>query len=57
MPVRRGPDSDGGFRGLNAITVATPDMARAVAFYRALGFRLRLGGPDEEFTSPIAAQR
>ena len=37
--------------GLSAITLATRDMPRAVAFYAALGFRLKYGGPDANFTS------
>ena len=37
--------------GISAITLATHDMARAVAFYRALGFVLRYGGEDAAFTS------
>ncbi|HEX7007978.1 MAG TPA: VOC family protein [Alphaproteobacteria bacterium] len=36
---------------LSAITLATHDMARAVAFYRALGFIMLYGGADAEFTS------
>jgi catechol 2,3-dioxygenase-like lactoylglutathione lyase family enzyme len=36
---------------LSAISLATHDMARAVAFYRALGFTLRLGGAHSSFTS------
>jgi catechol 2,3-dioxygenase-like lactoylglutathione lyase family enzyme len=36
---------------LSAITLATHDMARAVAFYRALGFALLHGGADADFTS------
>lgn len=36
---------------ISAITLATRDMARAVAFYRRLGFRLRYGGEQAEFTS------
>jgi catechol 2,3-dioxygenase-like lactoylglutathione lyase family enzyme len=36
---------------LSAVTLATHDMARAVAFYRALGFALLYGGADAEFTS------
>ena len=36
---------------LSAITLATHDMARAVAFYRALGFEMLYGGEDAEFTS------
>lgn len=36
---------------LSAVTLATHDMARAVAFYRALGFELRYGGETADFTS------
>jgi len=36
---------------VNAITLATHDMARAVAFYAALGFELKYGGPGASFTS------
>jgi catechol 2,3-dioxygenase-like lactoylglutathione lyase family enzyme len=56
-------DSTGGYRGrrqlnggemlqgISAITLATHNMARAVAFYEALGFVLKFGGPDADFTS------
>ncbi len=37
--------------GISAITLATHDMARAVAFYEALGFVLKFGGPTASFTS------
>ena len=37
--------------GISAITLATHDMARAVAFYEALGFVLKFGGPASRFTS------
>ena len=36
---------------ISALTLATHDMARAVAFYEALGFVRAYGGPDAEFTS------
>ena len=36
---------------LSAITLATHDMARAVAFYVELGFELKSGGPTAGFTS------
>lgn len=36
---------------ISAITLGTHDMARAVRFYRALGFELRYGGEDADFTS------
>ena len=36
---------------VSAITLATHDMARAVAFYEALGFVLKSGGPAAAFTS------
>ena len=37
--------------GISAITLTTCDMARAVAFYLALGFGLKDGGPSARFTS------
>ena len=36
---------------LSAVTLATHDMARAIAFYRALGFEMLYGGADAELTS------
>jgi len=36
---------------ISAITLATHDMARAVRFYRALGFEIAYGGEDAAFTS------
>ncbi len=36
---------------VSAITLATHDMARAVAFYEALGFVLKFGGPRDPFSS------
>lgn len=36
---------------LSALTLVTADMAKAVAFYRALGFVPLFGGPDADFTS------
>jgi catechol 2,3-dioxygenase-like lactoylglutathione lyase family enzyme len=36
---------------ISAITLATHDMARAVDFYEALGFRRHYGGPEASFTS------
>jgi catechol 2,3-dioxygenase-like lactoylglutathione lyase family enzyme len=36
---------------LSAITLATRDMARATRFYDALGFTLRYGGAQADFTS------
>jgi uncharacterized glyoxalase superfamily protein PhnB len=38
-------------RSLSAVTLATHDMPRAVAFYQALGFALRYGGGRAAFTS------
>ena len=50
-----GTGADGGgaeasFRSINAVTLATTDMRRAVAFYSALGLRPSYGGPDLPFT-------
>ena len=36
---------------ISAITLATHDMARAVRFYRVLGFEIINGGDDAAFTS------
>ena len=36
---------------ISAVTLLTVDMVEAVAFYRALGFRLLYGGPQATFTS------
>ncbi len=36
---------------ISAITLATHNMARAAAFYQALGFPLKYGGPEARFTS------
>ena len=41
MPVER----------ISAVTLVTSDMARATAFYEALGFSRLYGGPEEAFTS------
>ena len=38
-------------RSISAVTLATHDMARATAFYAALGFVLKYGGPSAAFTS------
>ena len=38
-------------RSISAVTLATTDMARAVRFYAALGFRIRYGGETSAFTS------
>ena len=36
---------------ISAVTLATQDMARAVRFYRALGFAQAYGGETAAFTS------
>jgi len=36
---------------ISAITLATHDMARAVAFYESMGFVINFGGPASGFTS------
>ena len=41
-------------RAISAITLATHDMARAVRFYRSLGFAIHYGGEEAEFTSFVA---
>jgi uncharacterized glyoxalase superfamily protein PhnB len=37
--------------GISAVTLATHDMRRAVAFYRLVGFTLLFGGEEAGFTS------
>jgi catechol 2,3-dioxygenase-like lactoylglutathione lyase family enzyme len=37
--------------GISAVTLGTHDMARAVGFYRMLGFAVIHGGADAAFTS------
>jgi hypothetical protein len=37
--------------GVSAITLGTHDMARAVQFYRSLGFEILHGGEAASFTS------
>ena len=41
---------------INAVTLATHDMARAVRFYRALGFEIDYGGEQAAFTSFAVGQ-
>jgi uncharacterized glyoxalase superfamily protein PhnB len=38
-------------QSISAITLGTHDMARAVGFYRMLGFTLHHGGEDAAFTT------
>ncbi len=40
-----------GVQRIDAITLATHDMARALAFYRRLGGELEYGGPDTSFAT------
>jgi len=41
---------------ISAVTLAVPEMARSVAFYRALGLDVSYGGPDAPFTTMRAGQ-
>lgn len=45
------PHADATIRAISAVSLATHDMARAVRFYRSLGFELRYGGEGSSFTS------
>jgi catechol 2,3-dioxygenase-like lactoylglutathione lyase family enzyme len=38
-------------QSISAVTLATVDMAAAVAFYESVGFRLLSGGPGADFTT------
>jgi catechol 2,3-dioxygenase-like lactoylglutathione lyase family enzyme len=51
--VTSDPDRGGDepIRSISAVTLATHDMGGSVAFYRALGFRMRYGGEGASFTS------
>lgn len=40
--------------GISAVTLIVRDMARSVAFYRAMGFELKYGGPEAAFSSFFA---
>jgi catechol 2,3-dioxygenase-like lactoylglutathione lyase family enzyme len=44
-------DGREGVERISAVTLLTADMARAVGFYDALGFRLLYGGAGAAFTS------
>ena len=39
---------------ISAVTLATTDMERSLAFYLPLGFPVRHGGPESDFTSLLA---
>lgn len=39
------------FESIDAVTLATHDMSRAVEFYESLGLERRYGGPESDFTS------
>lgn len=41
---------------LSAVTLFVSDMARSCAFYRALGFALKFGGENADFTSFCAGE-
>lgn len=43
--------ASGSIESINAVTLVVGDMSASVAFYTSLGFTLRYGGPDAEFTS------
>jgi catechol 2,3-dioxygenase-like lactoylglutathione lyase family enzyme len=45
------PVEEAMIQGISAVTLATHDMARAVRFYRLLGFELLYGGETASFTS------
>jgi len=51
MVFEREPGHGAAIESLNAVTLATKDMRRAVRFYLALGFALRYGGEEAHFTS------
>jgi uncharacterized glyoxalase superfamily protein PhnB len=50
-PAEQETGQSSGIECLSAVTLATHNMARAVQFYRALGFHLRYGGEQSAFSS------
>ncbi len=50
-PQHTGLGAAPAINSISAVTLATHEMARAVRFYRSLGFSLRYGGEDSAFTS------
>ena len=51
MPGSDEAAASDGIECISAVTLAVSDMGRAVAFYGDLGFEVRYGGADDEFTS------
>lgn len=49
--TRNPPAGAGRIESIDAVTLATGDMAASLAFYRALGMEIRYGGADARFTS------
>ncbi len=47
-------EQDSPIDSISAVTLVTTDMARSVRFYTALGFPIRYGGADAEFTTLAA---
>jgi catechol 2,3-dioxygenase-like lactoylglutathione lyase family enzyme len=45
------PGAGGPIEHLSAVTLATPNMAASLGFYRAVGFEVLYGGDDADFTS------
>ena len=58
MNNRQSDDPAGGpsVESISALTLGTRDMARAVRFYRSLGFEVSRGGEDAEFTTFAAGR-
>jgi catechol 2,3-dioxygenase-like lactoylglutathione lyase family enzyme len=50
-PLNSGTGQRPGIESISAVTLATHDMARAVQFYRALGFDLHYGDEQSAFSS------
>jgi catechol-2,3-dioxygenase len=49
--VEKAMSNPAGIEGISAVTLATHDMARAVRFYRTLGFEVVHGDNSAGFTS------
>ena len=50
----RGHEGPPAVEGIGAVSLVTHDMARAVRYYRALGFTIGQGGEQASFTSSLS---
>jgi catechol 2,3-dioxygenase-like lactoylglutathione lyase family enzyme len=51
MNTTAGTEQQVSIEALSAVTLAVRDMRASVSFYETLGFQIKHGGADEDFTS------